>query len=339
MNIQSDSPSLARLVYQIVLLLSTKTWEDKMNNIEIYKGNIPKELRKYKQWLWYKIYKNTDKYGNEKTTKIPISPITLSSKDWNNKDNWASFDNALERLKCSGCDGLSFVMSSDDPFVCIDLDRVDDKKKTRFLSNYSNTYKEISLSGKGIHIFVKGDIPKNFNNQIEKVEMYKENRCIAMTGNIIDLNANTVSSIKDSQDNLTRDYEEFAPIESIRKLIEYHRKMDYAEINSTKAMEAMLKHNSKARGLFDGSYSTGDSSKDDFNLLLFLNSFTHGNHQMIKEIFLDSSLNREGDKSKRRNEKSYHRYLDESIEKAIKIGRGRYWDYNYHKKIGGRGLE
>ena len=47
---------------------------------------------------------------------------------------------------------------------------------------------EISQSGKGLHIFAKGSIKKNFNNQIEKVEMYHENRCIAMTGELFTVN-------------------------------------------------------------------------------------------------------------------------------------------------------
>ena len=53
-----------------------------------------------------------------------------------------------------------------------------------FINDFNGTYVEISQSGMGIHIFAKGEIEKNFNNQLEKVEMYQENRCIAMTGNI-----------------------------------------------------------------------------------------------------------------------------------------------------------
>ncbi len=67
----------------------------------------------------------------------------------------------------------------DDPFVCIDLDNVDNKKQDMFINDFNGTYVEISQSGMGINIFAKGEIEKNFNNQLEKVEMYQENRCIA----------------------------------------------------------------------------------------------------------------------------------------------------------------
>ena len=99
----------------------------------------------------------------------------------------------------------------------------------------------------------------------------------------------------------------------------------------------MCRYNARARAFFEGSYTSGDASKDDFSLLLFLNSFTHGNAKMMKELFLKSALNRIGDRSKRRNEKGYLKYLEDSISKAIQGGNKR--DYNYHRSKGGYSLE
>ena len=52
----------------------------------------------------------------------------------------------------------------------------------------------------------------------------------------------------------------------------------------------MCRCNAKAKALFEGSNTSGDASKDDFSLLLFLNSFTHGNAEMMKEIFYNQLL-------------------------------------------------
>lgn len=92
----------------------------------------------------------------------------------------------------------------------------------------------------------------------------------------------------------------------------------------------MCKHNTKAKGLFEETISSGDASKDDFLLLLLLNSYTHDNKALMKDIFLKSALNRIDDKSKRKNEAAYVKYLEDSIRKAIQYGNQRYWDYNYH---------
>ncbi|MBR8462454.1 hypothetical protein KDE12_06245 [Campylobacter sp. faydin G-105] len=153
-----------------------------------YINNIPQELKERKQWLWFKIYHNKDKNGNIKIVKIPISPITCESNEWNKEEKWASFETALEGLERSGCDGLSFVLNEYDPYTCIDLDNVKENFENvkDIVSDFAETYKEISLSENGLHIFAKkGKIPKNINNQIDRFEMYKSNKCIAMTGNVI----------------------------------------------------------------------------------------------------------------------------------------------------------
>ena len=117
----------------------------------------------------------------------------------------------------------------------------------------------------------------------------------------------------------------------------YHRSNSVPETD--KVIETMCRYNAKAKALFEDSYTSGDASKDDFGLLLFLNSFTHGNVEMMKEIFLQSALNRIDDRSKRRSEEGYIRYLDESIKKTVQGGNKRYWDYNYHRDRGGYALE
>ena len=104
-------------------------------------------------------------------------------------------------------------------------------------------------------------------------------------------------------------------------------------------LETMCKHNRKAKGLFEGTISSGDASKDDFLLLLLLNSYTHGDEALMEEIFLMSALNRSDDRSKRKNEAAYIRYLEDSIKKATQYANQRYWDYNYHRKSAGDNRE
>ena len=287
-----------------------------MINKENYLQNIPQELREYKQWLWFKRIIKVDKWKKEKISKIPISPIILKSDGWNDRKHWTDFETAVKNLESSGSDGLSFALSKDDPFVCIDLDRVDDSFGD-FLNDFYDTYQEVSQSGKGVHIFAKGVIAKNFNNQIEKVEMYQENRCIAMTGNILKFGNVSVRTIKPKQKELDKYYKLFAPKDNIKEVIRKYQMMDDRVPDCNKVIEIMCRNNARAKALFEGSNTSGDPSKDDFVLLLFLNSFTHGNADMMKEIFLRSALNRMGDKSKRRSEAGYLRYLDESIRKSI----------------------
>ena len=41
---------------------------------------------------------------------------------------------------------------------------------------------------------------------------------------------------------------------------------------------------------------------------------------------------RMGDMSKRKTETAYIKYLNQSIQRAQKVGGTNYWDYNYHRK-------
>ena len=309
-----------------------------MIKAEQYKQNIPMELRQYKQWLWFKRIRKIDLKGKEKILKLPVSPITFKSDDWNNKEQWADFETAVNNIEGSSSDGLSFILSIDDPFVCIDLDNVDNKKQDMFINDFNGTV-EISQLGMGIHIFAKGEIENNFNNQLEKVEMYQENRCIAMTGNIYKLNDFVAEKILLKQKELDKYYKLFSPKRSVREIIRKYQEVAECVPDSNTVIETMCRYNARARALFEGSYTSGDASKDDFSLLLFLNSFTHGNAEMMKELFLKSALNRIGDRSKRRTEKGYLKYLEDSISKAIQGENKRYWDYNYHRSKGGYSLE
>lgn len=135
--------------------------EDNMIKREQYKQNIPMELRQYKQWLWFKKIRRVDLKGKEKILKLPVSPITFKSDDWNNKEQWADFETAVNNIEGSGSDGLSFVLSIDDPFICIDLDNVSRDMRERFFRDFHDTYIEISQSGKGLHIFAAEDTKLN----------------------------------------------------------------------------------------------------------------------------------------------------------------------------------
>ena len=55
---------------------------------------------------------------------------------------------------------------------------------------------------------------------------------------------------------------------------------------------------------------------------------------MMKDIFLQSALNRIDDRGKRRSEGAYLKYLDNSIINAMQYGNSNYWNYDHHMKRG-----
>ncbi|MDO5650047.1 MAG: hypothetical protein Q4G11_05525, partial [Gallicola sp.] len=148
--------------------------------INRYKKNIPKELQDTHQWIVYRKIPRTTRDGKVKISKVPLSALTLSGKDWNTKDKWTSFEQVLSVLVNSRVDGLAFVLSSDDPFTCIDLDHAIhgetlNLQAKAIIETFSDSFMELSQSKQGIHIFCKGHVPNNLNNQLKGVEIYQEN--------------------------------------------------------------------------------------------------------------------------------------------------------------------
>jgi hypothetical protein len=167
---------------------------------------IPEELRWTTQWC----IAGLDEKG---TYKCPysLSPHGLYKAKPNN-DGAAQridFETALEFAEANAPHGLGFVISSSDPYVCIDLDiknasnEPDSEKWTkqsdieRFykIINAFGSYTERSAGGQGFHIWVKGYVGKG--RRRSGVEVYSQERFIVCTGDVV-----LDSPIKESQELL-----------------------------------------------------------------------------------------------------------------------------------------
>ncbi len=138
--------------------------------------NIPDELKRLNQWVC----------ANE-GSKVPMQanrPYAASSTDPN---TWASFEDALWAVENDYYDYLGFVFN-DNGIVGIDLDDSIMPGCTSPLAteilDVSRSYTEVSKSGTGLHIFVKGDIPFKGKNNLAGVEIYKTARFFIMTGDV-----------------------------------------------------------------------------------------------------------------------------------------------------------
>lgn len=139
-------------------------------------ANIPDELRQLNQWVC----------ANE-GSKVPMQANRPYPASSTNPDTWASFEDALWAVENGYYDYLGFVFN-DNGIVGIDLDdsiRPDAISQTATdITTKARSYTEVSKSGTGLHIFVKGDIPFKGKNNLAGVEIYKAARFFIMTGNV-----------------------------------------------------------------------------------------------------------------------------------------------------------
>ena len=136
--------------------------------------NIPEELKQLPQWVCRK-------------EKIPFNPVTGSPAKAGQPTTWARFENAVNAYENGGYDGIGFEFNKNG-VVGIDLDHViadDGSLSTEAVEIVVmlNSYTEYSPSGKGLHIFVKGNIPVDGRKK-GFIEMYKAKRYFTVTGNV-----------------------------------------------------------------------------------------------------------------------------------------------------------
>lgn len=139
-------------------------------------NNIPDELRMLDQWVCAHAH-----------CKLPMQATRNAPASSTNPDTWASFEEALWAVEHGYYDYLGFVFN-DNGIVGIDLDHaiVNGQLSPLAAEIYAlcGSYAEISKSGTGLHIFVKGDIPFTGRNNLAGVEMYKTARFFIMTGDM-----------------------------------------------------------------------------------------------------------------------------------------------------------
>lgn len=154
------------------------------SQIEIQPENIPDQLKERPRWL---LWRWENRGG--KLTKPPFQ-LSGSKASVNDPKTWSTFNDVIKVLAESGkYHGLGFVLTEDDDLIAWDLDHCIDFK-TGALAPWAEkivetlqSYTEITPSGEGLRVFVKGDLPQNGRKK-GPVECYKNLRYITVTGNL-----------------------------------------------------------------------------------------------------------------------------------------------------------
>ena len=125
--------------------------------------DFPQDLMDLEQWT---VWRYVNRSG--KPTKIPVDPLTGMNAKSNDPSTWRTFAEALNCFKVNDdIDGMGFFFK--EPYIGIDLDNIQDELDDFKRGIYDNkvfefyegfkSYGEISPSGTGIHIIIKGTIP------------------------------------------------------------------------------------------------------------------------------------------------------------------------------------
>jgi putative DNA primase/helicase len=148
--------------------------------------SIPRALRAYPSWVVWRLEKGKDK----KWTKVPRKALSDRRASHSDLRTWCAYPDACEAYQGGGYDGLGFVFSTGDPFTGIDLDECRDpdsgdlsplaQEVIAMLDGLA--YVELSATGTGVHLIVRGRVRKPVKNDDAGVEIYSAHRFFTITG-------------------------------------------------------------------------------------------------------------------------------------------------------------
>jgi len=158
---------------------------EKPSVIPVNPEGIPEGLKALSNWVGW-VMKLED--GKEK--KIPLNAKTGKFASSTDPSTWSTYDQTLKYYaehKGRGVDGIGFMFSESDRVAGIDLDDCRNPE-TGKLNDFAQdilarmqSFAEVSPSGEGVHIFVKGKLPGKGIN-LGNIEMYDAKRYFTVTG-------------------------------------------------------------------------------------------------------------------------------------------------------------
>jgi RecA-family ATPase len=146
------------------------------------------ELCALKSWVCWAYALNKTRTKWTKEPKQPWQPrVNASTSD---ARTWGDFGQAVKAaMGTSGIDGIGFVFTSNDELVGFDLDGVRDPATGKVepwaqeIIELSETYAELSPSGRGFHIIARGKLEGGgISHQPSQVEMYDRGRYFTFSG-------------------------------------------------------------------------------------------------------------------------------------------------------------
>lgn len=145
-------------------------------------GAIPISFQKRKQWVCWRAVDKGDRIE-----KIPVNPNTGGAASTTDSTTWTDCATAARYAEQHGL-GIGFVFVGGTEIVGVDLDKCRDPETGEIESwaleivRALDSYTEVSPSGRGVHIFVLGELPPGRRRK-ERIEAYETVRFFTVTGN------------------------------------------------------------------------------------------------------------------------------------------------------------
>lgn len=143
-----------------------------------------RELQESSQWVAWDFVWKEDK---QKWDKPPVNPRTGEFGSSTDPSTWTSYDRAARHVQSKHLAGVGYALTSEEERSGIDLDKCRDLSTgaiqpwAQIVVDFGETYTEVSPSGEGLRLFVRGKTGVT-KNDAAHVEIYPDGRYLTITG-------------------------------------------------------------------------------------------------------------------------------------------------------------
>ena len=284
--------------------------------------SYPQELAALRQWICWRL--EPDAKGG-RPNKTLYDPHTGRKASSTNPATWGTLAEAEDaRARCLYT-GVGFVFVKDGGIVGVDIDHCRDAR-TGALNDtaaailaHAATYTEISPSGEGLHLFLRGELPEGGNKNTKSgVEMYGHSRYFTMTGNRLPDTPDTIA-----EDSAALHWIHETYIKAQKKPARKSRKRGGKSVPLTD--EQVIERAAQTdkgdvftvlwEGNWQGQYAS--QSEADMALCCKLAFWTGKNREQMDRLFRQSKLYR--DKWDKPHHASGATYGEETLDRALEL--------------------
>ncbi|WP_301420247.1 phage/plasmid primase, P4 family [Mammaliicoccus lentus] len=293
--------------------------------LKVNKDNVPNEMAPLEQWVLWKAEKLKDK---DEYAKVPYQTIGIRA-DSTKPHSWSDFEKTIEYI--DGYEGIGFVLTKDDDYICLDLDDIHiDSETYEPITDIAKevmekTWWEVSPSGTGVHAYFKGTLPEEVKrkNKSEHLELYSHSRFMTFTG----VNDGVKREILRNQPYIDSLVERYFKREVISNDF-IDREITPSNLDDVEVMQLMArsKDADKISKLMSGGWQElfESQSEADLSLLNALAFYTQKNAKQMDRIFRNSDLIRNKWDKLRGNETYGQKSINKAINDCINV-----YDPNY----------
>jgi len=289
---------------------------------------VPLELKRLRAWLPFRIEASRN---SGKKKKVPYQ-VADRKANFTNPGAWMTFDAALLMMGRGGYDGIGIVLDRSfglvgyDADACINDGIISDTARNHIA--VLNSYTETSVSGTGIHVLVRGELPPG-RRMRDGFEMYSDRRFFVVTGRHV---AGTPKRIERRQaeteavhaaifgSGLARKHEtsvpksvtQFAPITQVRGGTEKPR--EWSGSRSDDTVRRLILRDSVAARYYNCGADKRNPSEADFALGCKLAFYSGGNLPQMRRLFVESAL---GKRAKCLSRRGNIDYLQHTLERCL----------------------